>query len=231
MRRLGLALALGALVVVPVARGASPTVTSNSDAYSNYFKPAKVTVNVGDTVHWHNNRGEHNVHFLKSGKKIGGAPVTHAPSTAHWDAQFTFTSAGTFKYICDKHADPSGAFGMVGTVTVVDPNAPPPAVSNLTAKPASFCTNRSQTCSKRGTKVKFTLSARAKVSGQIRPKGTSKPFATIFHGVQKPAGRDAIDYAGKGLRPGRYVLRVRARGANGKLSPYAKTTVRVVKNG
>ena len=236
MRRTGLATALAAafaaVLSVAPAFAADQTVTANTTfpngLEKDFFKPATVSVLIGDTVHWRNNAGKHNVHLGFNDRRIGGDPVTHSSSATHWDAQWTFTKAGTFKYWCDEHSD--GSFGMIGKVVVTDPAAPAPKVSNLRAKPASFCTNRSQTCDKRGTKVKFTLSSPAKVTGQIRPKGSDKPFARIFQ-KQRPAGKSSVNYSGTDLKPGRYVLRVRARGANAKTSSWSKTTVKVVKNG
>jgi plastocyanin len=229
----GLAAAIAAWPGVG-AIAADKSVTSNTSNpgganEDNFYDPSTVTVNIGDTVHWHNASGKHNVH-LANGTKLGGDPVTHSSSTAHWDAQFTFTKAGTFKYWCDEHSD--GSVGMVGKVVVKDPNADttPPKVTNLSAKPASFCTNKSVSCDKRGTKIKFTLSEAAKVTGQIKPEDGGK-FKTIFQNKQKPAGKSSINYSGKDKKPGKYVIRVRAKDAAGNTGKYVKTTVKVVKNG
>jgi plastocyanin len=231
MRRAGLILALAAAVAAlpgASALGADKNVAATSDP--DLFKPAEVTINKGDTVTWHSDGGTpHNVHF-KNGTKLGGAPATHTPTATTWTDQFTFNTAGTFKYWCDEHSD--GTFGMVGKVVVKDPNGDTkPKVTNLAGKPAAFCTNKSDTCDKAGTKVKFTLSEAAKVTGQIKPKDTDKPFVTIFKDRQKPAGKNSINYAGKGLKPRKYVLRVRGKDAAGNVGNYVKTTVRVVKNG
>jgi plastocyanin len=231
MRRAGLILVLVAAVAVwsgTSASGADKTVTANTSASDvSTFNPETVTVLVGDTVHWHNNSGKHNVHFA-NGTKLGGDPITHSSTSNHWDAQLTFTKAGTFKYWCDEHSD--GTFGMIGKVVVQDPNAPP-KITNLSAKPSSFCTNKSATCDKRGTKIKFTLSKAAKVTGQIRPKDGSAPFKTIFADKAKPAGKNSINYSGKGLNPRKYILRLKAKDAKGHVSKWVKTTVRVVNNG
>jgi plastocyanin len=231
MRRAGSTFAVvAALAAWPGASalGATKTVTANTDAYDvSTFNPKNVTVLMGDTVHWHNNSGKHNVHFA-NGQKLGGDPIAHTATADHWDAQFKFTKAGTFKYWCDEHSD--GTFGMVGKVVVQNPNAPP-AVTNLSAKPSAFCTDRSVTCDKRGTKIKFTLSKPAKVTGQIKPKDGSKPFKTIFSAKPKPAGKSTINYTGNGLKPAKYILRVQAKDAGGHVSKWVSTTVRVVKNG
>jgi plastocyanin len=234
MRRAALIFALTAtLAAFPAtaALGADKNVTANTDGFGvSYYQPKEVTVLIGDTVFWHNNSGEHNVHFA-NGTKIGGDPVTHSPTTTNWNAQFRFNKAGTFKYWCDAHSD--GTYGMVGRVVVKDPNGDTtaPKVTNLAAKPAEFCTNKSQTCDTRGTKIKFTLSEAAKVTGQIKRKNTTKPFRTIFKDRQKPKGKNSIAYSGKDLNPGRYILRLRGRDAAGNTGKYVSTTVRVLKNG
>lgn len=231
MRRAGLILALvAALAALPgaVALGADKNVAAKSSP--DVFDPAQVTINVGDTVTWNSDGGTpHNVHFA-NGTKLGGDPVTHSPTATTWSDDFTFNKAGTFKYWCDEHSD--GTFGMVGRVVVKDPSdTTAPKVTNLRAKPAAFCTNKSQTCDKRGTKIKFTLSEAAKVTGQIKRKNTNKPFRTIFKDRQKPAGKNTIAYSGKDLKPGAYTLRVRGKDAAGNTGKYVKTTLTVVKNG
>jgi plastocyanin len=234
MRRAGLTFALVAAVAawpgVSALGATTKTVTANTSASDvSTFNPETVTILKGDTVHWHNNSGKHNVHFA-NGTKLGGDPALHTSTSDHWDAQFTFTKVGTFKYWCDEHSD--GSFGMIGKVVVKDPNGDTtaPKVTNLSAKPSPFCTNKSETCDKRGTKIKFTLSEAAKVTGQIKPKDGGK-FATIFKDTQKPAGKSSINYSGKGKKPGRYVIRVRGKDAAGNVGKYVQTTVRVVKNG
>ena len=93
MRKAATLVALTAVLVAALVAGAhgasdGPTVLSRSDI-GNVFDPTKVTVNVGTTVHWHNQSGKHNVVFNKSGKKLGGDPLTHSPTANHWNAQFT----------------------------------------------------------------------------------------------------------------------------------------------
>lgn len=231
MRRAGLILAIVAVAAWPGANalGSDKNVAAKSNP--DVFDPTSVTINIGDTVTWHSDGGTaHNVHF-QNGTKLGGDPVTHSPTATTWTDDFTFNKAGTFKYWCDEHSD--GTFGMVGKVVVKDPNGDTtkPKVTNLTAKPAAFCTNKSETCDQRGTKVKFTLSEAAKVTGQIKRKDTSNPFRTIFKDRQKPAGKNSIAYSGKDLKPGRYTLRVRGKDAAANTGKYVSTTVRVVKNG
>lgn len=229
MRKLALLLALlvaGAVAATAAGASGGPTVLARSDI-GNVFDPSSVTVPIGTTVHWHEHDGKHNVVFNKTGQRIGGAGPNHEPSAKPWDAYFTFKTEGVFHYYCSYHSD--GHFGMTGVVKAYDPNAPAPKITNLHAKPTSFCTNRSTTCHKRGTKIVFTLDRYAKVTATIKPKsgGTAK---TIFKDKQRSKGQSSVKFSGKGLKPGKYVVRLRATGLNGKRSKPATTGVRVVAN-
>lgn len=224
MRKLALAL-LATALLAPAALGASsgPTVLSRSDI-GDVFDPTKVKVDVGTTVHWHNESGKHNVVFNRSGKRLGGDPATHEPTADHWNAQFTFNTAGWFHYYCSEHSD--GHFGMVGQVQVADPNAPAPKITNLHAKPAKFCTNRSKNCDKPGTKLQFTLSQESQVTGYVKPEGGK--WKRIFKNKVREKGKNSIRYSGSGLKPGKYVFKLRARNPAGKKSPAATTNATVV---
>ncbi|MEA2351429.1 MAG: hypothetical protein QOG86_2370 [Thermoleophilaceae bacterium] len=206
---------------------------SATDSFT--FDPATVTINVGDTVTWSSESAyPHNVAADGGSFRGGGDPVNHDPAPGPWTFVQTFETAGTFRYHCEQHGD-KGGVGMSGKVVVVDPNAPkdttPPDITKLRAKPSAFCTNKSTTCDKRGTLIKFTLSERAKVTADIRKtKGGAGPVS-IFINKQRKKGKNEIKYSGKDLRPGKYVLRLRARDAAGNTSQPFKTTVRVVKNG
>jgi len=92
-----LAIAL-ALAAAPSAHAAEVTVGDKS------FAPADVSINVGDAVTWRWTSGPHNVHVtagpekFDSGFKDSGATYIH-----------TFTTAGTYSYICDAHPSMRGA--------------------------------------------------------------------------------------------------------------------------
>jgi plastocyanin len=68
------------------------------------FKPAAVTIHVGQTVRWvwDDAPVQHNVTFAHF----------HSPTQATGTWSHTFTTAGTFPYRCSIH------FDMTGTVTV-----------------------------------------------------------------------------------------------------------------
>ncbi|MEA2273491.1 MAG: hypothetical protein QOI98_2199 [Solirubrobacteraceae bacterium] len=97
-----------ALAVIP-ALGANQSVTANSN---NTFTPKTVTIDVGETVSWHNNGGDHNVVFDDAGQ--GQRYRNGDPSVGPWNASHKFSTAGTFQYYCEVHR----SSGMVGTVVV-----------------------------------------------------------------------------------------------------------------
>jgi plastocyanin len=72
-----------------------------------FFSPASVTVAVGDTVTWRNT-GEAPHNATGNGGSFSTATVDGGQSTSH-----TFSSAGTFSYICTIHPQ------MKGTVRVL----------------------------------------------------------------------------------------------------------------
>ena len=85
-----------------------------------YYTPQILTINLGDTVHWLNDGGFHNVNFDVN--SISGAsfnnPVSFA-STPTNDIEmysYVFTVAGSYDYDCSvgSHA----ANGMVGSIIV-----------------------------------------------------------------------------------------------------------------
>lgn len=87
------------------------------------FDPQDITIDVGDTVTWISSSAQpHNVHAnddsfrCATGCDGDGHGGSGAPQTGPWSATVAFPHAGTFGYRCDPHA----AYGMVGTVHVVE---------------------------------------------------------------------------------------------------------------
>jgi plastocyanin len=81
---------------------------------SNQFTPATVTIAVGDKVIWKNTGGTHNVSFNDGSYKQPPQPAP--PQGWVTPVERTFTTAGSFAYICDLHG-PS----MSGRVVVQAP--------------------------------------------------------------------------------------------------------------
>jgi plastocyanin len=116
-KKLGLAIASLLFVIGSLFITASPasadtvTVKMGSDGGQLVFDPKVVTIKVGDTVKWVNNKAfPHNVvfdgHEELSHKKLAQKPKAELEST--------FNEAGEFSYYCSPHR---GA-GMAGKVVV-----------------------------------------------------------------------------------------------------------------
>ena len=82
-----------------------------------FFSPTDVTINAGDTIRWINRTPT--FHTTTSG--------TNCTSNGAWDQPMpaggqpferTFNTPGTFPYFCRPHC----GFGMIGTITVVQPD-------------------------------------------------------------------------------------------------------------
>ncbi|MVU78877.1 copper-binding protein [Nocardia sp. ET3-3] len=72
------------------------------------FSPADITVKAGDTVTWKfDDRAPHNVQGVGDIAMALNSPIIHK---GQWS--YTFTTPGTYRYICTLHAE------MKGTVTV-----------------------------------------------------------------------------------------------------------------
>ena len=85
-----------------------------------YYTPQLLTINLGDTVHWINDGGLHNVNFdvnTLSGTSFNN-PMSFVSTPTNDVAMYTyvFTVAGNYDYDCSvgSHA----ANGMVGTIIV-----------------------------------------------------------------------------------------------------------------
>ena len=117
VKKIGLAIAsllfvVGSLFITAASASAETvTVKMGSDSGQLVFVPKVVTIKVGDTVKWVNNKAfPHNVividHVELSHKKLAQKPKVELEST--------FTEAGEFSYYCSPHR---GA-GMAGKVIV-----------------------------------------------------------------------------------------------------------------
>ena len=99
---------------------------------NNVFTPGDITIEVGETVLWENQEGNHNVNgttatYPNNPESFGNG----AASADAWTYTYTFNTVGVYDYQCDPHV----GLGMVGTVTVVDPNNPiytPSTIAEIT---------------------------------------------------------------------------------------------------
>jgi len=87
------------------------------------FTPRDITIEIGQTVRWtnpetnvpHNVNGGQDLYPCNPGGIFSGVAVV-----GPWDFDMTFNQPGVYKYQCDPHLN----VGMIGTVSVVDPDVP-----------------------------------------------------------------------------------------------------------
>jgi plastocyanin len=129
MKRLiipGLAVIVAALALMMGTEGTARAATVNVDVDDNFYAPATITINVGDTVQWN---------------FIGELPHTVSASDASFDSggpqtagtfSFTFNTAGTFNYLCGVHGQ-----AMSGSVVVQQQEQPTntPVAPSATPEP------------------------------------------------------------------------------------------------
>jgi plastocyanin len=116
-----LATLLAALVFAPAASAQTVQAIDGTEAdnYNNRWSPQTPTVTVGETVTWRfaGTSALHNV--ASSGANWSfrnGDPASAAPS-----ASYTFTTPGTYRFVCEVHANT-----MFGNVLVTDASGNPP---------------------------------------------------------------------------------------------------------
>jgi plastocyanin len=119
------AAAVMAFAAVSLASGGSADASlageKTIDMSNVKFDPNSVTINKGDKVTFVNNDSMcHDVEVQGLGNS--GA-VCAMQKNDTWSQ--VFETAGTFKFRCRAHSSDFDS-GMVGSVVVVDPNAPPP---------------------------------------------------------------------------------------------------------
>ena len=82
------------------------------------FNPSILTINLGDTVNFHNIGGYHNVNGTHASYPSNPAsfegPAIGVPWSSNWWMSVVFTLPGTYDYQCDPHV----LMGMFGQIVV-----------------------------------------------------------------------------------------------------------------
>ena len=174
-----------ALAVVALAMPASSAVAASPIAVTikGYrFDPSPLTVHVGDTVAWTNeDTAPHDV-TSTAGPIPLQSPMLH--TGASWT--YTFTTAGTYTYICSIHPD------MHGVVTVLAVAAPPstaatrgttaPAPSSVEARlatPASSTSTTQPVVAAAPPEPVATTQASPAAAAPVQASSHIKPFLWI----------------------------------------------------
>jgi plastocyanin len=118
------------------------TIEARSAPY--VFAPSAKTIHVGDTVVWTIKPGD--AHTITSGTIVGGIQVPDGKFDSGVEApgqsfSHKFTTAGTYSYYCQIHADS----GMNGTIRVVAASPTPKPTTNPAPRPTLRPTPRPTT--------------------------------------------------------------------------------------
>ena len=151
------------------------------------------------------------------------------------DAQFTFTTAGVYKFICSVHPTT-----MFGTVTVGAAAPPPPRVIPLSEQPFgndSTPLTTLETVSLDTTKPKLTsLSARRSGRGGARLRFRVSEESVVDVRLKRggkivkryaAAGTGTLAFTAKSLKAGKYRVEVRAYDVAGNASSMKRVSLTV----
>jgi plastocyanin len=191
------------------------------------FRADALTINPGDTVTWRW-RGPDTNHSVTAvagqRERFDSDPDRTLDAINHEVGaifQHAFTEAGMFDYFCRVHPR-----FMRGSVTVrAVPDHEAPRIRSLRASLSRHCLRRTRHCGNAGARIRFTLSERASVRGQMRRVGApraSPPAARLRFRGRK--GRNEVRLGTRALPPARYRITLRARDAVGNVSERARTS-------
>jgi plastocyanin len=174
------------LVLTIVVSVSTQAANVNVVVQNNRFTPAAVTVAVNDTVTWIFRENGHDTQN-KSGSTYGNI-WNSGIKPINTTFVFTFTTAGTFPYVCKPHEN----IGMTGTITVQGAANTPPTVSLTSpADGAAFTTSDTITFSADASdpggsiaKVEFFRGGTTKIG-----EDTSAPYSLT---ASLPAGSHSI---------------------------------------
>jgi plastocyanin len=228
--RAALAAALAMLAAAPAAAAQGPVVQAvdgtEADGYNNRWSPATVTIKAGEAVTWSfaGSTVFHNVASSGSNWSFRNGNPAIAPAAA----SFTFSTPGTYRFVCEIHATT-----MVGDVLVTDasgsppPPPPPPPLSEqywpndqqappqvdvADEQPPRLSRVRAAAV-RNGARVRFRVSERARVSVRFKLAGlTVKTARRTFR-----AGAGGLTVRDRRMH-GRYRIEVVARDAAGNRS-------------
>jgi plastocyanin len=205
-----------------------------SQSSSNDYSPDLVNVAVGGTVCWTNTD---TTPFSTSHTATSDSPGVFDSGTIPGGGTFrhTFTADATIPYHCSLHPSmegtvrvgaggpaPGGGGGGGGGQTGPGANAPP-RFSSVRVSPSRACARRSRTCPRPGARVRFSLDERARVNGTLERLVTRSSRIARRFSYSARAGVNRVRLPIRGLRRGRYRLRLRATDSGGARSVVART--------
>lgn len=234
------ALAALALALAPAASAQEHVIQAvdgtEADSYNNRWTPQTTTIKVGESVTWSfaGTSALHNV--ASSGANWSPAFRNGDPASGPPPASYTFTKPGTYRYICEVHANT-----MYGDVVVTDasgnppPPPPPPPLSeqpfpNDAGTPSAFEVDdalgpRLSRVRARGRHHRLRLRLRLDEPAIVTVRVLRARVTVKRRRVMLLRGRQALTI--RHLRRGRYRLVVSARDLAGNRSRTRRVRVRV----
>ena len=165
---------------------------------NNYFSPADLTIQVGDTVRWINGIDGGGIHNVIA----DDSSFTSGPPAFPWIYDHVFTSEGIFPYYCSVHGGPGGV-GMSGVITVESPTN----VKDNVLSPDIFELNQNYP-------NPFNPSTTITWQSSVASHQTLKVFDVLGNEVTtlvdeyKPAGTYEIEFNAANLSSGIYFYRI-----------------------
>lgn len=231
------ATAAAAVFALPAAASADVTFQAVDgtlpDGSDNVWAPNVATVKAGDTVTWSfaGTALAHNVKSNTTGWTFSNAPMVGNPPVTQ-----TFSTPGTYTFLCELHASP-----MRGTLTVTDaagtapPPPPPPPLSEQPfandAPPLSVVEVRDVVRPRldrvrvsrvtRGARVRFRVSEAGTVALKLTRGAKTVKTRTVH--TRKGTNRVTL----RGLRAGGYRVELRARDLAGNTARTTRARVTV----
>jgi plastocyanin len=203
-------------------------IVSSSDSG---FSPTTVEVPVGGTVCWTNQHFEPHTATADNGGNPNSGTLN--PTASYRE---TFQADATIPYHCSVHPNmrgtvkvgagspPGGGGGGGGGGGQTGPGVnTPPRFSSVRIIPSRACARRSRTCPRPGARVRFSLDERARVNGTLEPLRTRGSRIVRRFSASARAGVNRVRLPIRGLRRGRYRLRLRATDSDGARSVLTRT--------
>lgn len=211
-----MSMTVGVLLAVAAPASATPA-SVNIDDYA--FLAPDVRIAPGEAVTWHfRGQDQHNV---KSDPGQAETFLSGLPRAGGPDFVRRFDKVGRFTYTCELHPE------MIGSVQVAVPDTTAPSLIRLSASPSRFCVP-GRGCRHPGTRLRFRLSERSTVRGSIAT--VRRPGRRLRRLKWRlGAGRQSLRIRGRGLRPGRYLVRVQAFDGAGNRSITKTVRMRIKK--
>jgi plastocyanin len=232
---LGTAIALAAASPASAAEVTIGSDESNRDA--PLWAPATVTISPGDSVRWNLRSAVTPAlpHNVLSTTVAGSNGWSFEAQAAAGEGTYTFTAPGRYQFYCQFHSN--GTTGMAGTVIVGNPPPPPPPplseqeFPNDSALTGPFETGSVDTTRPRLRRVKARKSGR-RVRVSFRVSERSVVTVRFRRGGKTVKRKRAVvgrrgSVTVRGLKPGRYAVKVSARDVAGNASSPRRASFRI----